>query len=78
MPTNDDKLITPAMVTASELAKTTLRCSVAKVYRMVDADQIPHIRIGRSLRFIPADVIEALKPKRADVWAQRPRGRKRA
>lgn len=43
------------LLTAEELA-TLLRKSPDAIYKMAERDQIPHIRIGRCLRFSPSAV----------------------
>ena len=49
--------VTP--VDIDEMARL-LSCSVPTVRRMVKAGEIPHLRWGRVLRFVPADVISTL------------------
>lgn len=40
---------TPVMLTAAEVAKR-LKVSKMTVYRLVEADELPFVRVGRSIR----------------------------
>lgn len=55
-------------VTTAELANR-LRCSKAKIIRMVRAGTIPGFKIGREWRFFEQDVLESLRAPK-DSWAQ--------
>jgi excisionase family DNA binding protein len=43
------------LLTVSEAAKA-LKCSPATVYRLVDKKELSFVKIGRGIRFHPADL----------------------
>ena len=57
-PTSDDG----SMLTVEELAEQ-LGISVPTVRRMVKSNQLPHVRIGRQIRFVPEDILASLRLK---------------
>lgn len=54
----------PELLTVAEVARW-LRFDVRTIYRWVHEEQLPHVRLGRSLRFTRADV-EAWMRRRAE------------
>lgn len=52
----------------------SLQVSVATAYRKAHSGEIPGFRVGRSWRFFPSQVREALA-KPADPWAYSPQSR---
>ena len=46
------------------------------VYLKARAGEIPGFKFGRTWRFWPSEVREALRPKRTDLWAQPARARR--
>jgi excisionase family DNA binding protein len=58
--TQPGSLPNDAVVSIEEIAEL-LDVSVPTVRRLVKADQIPHLRYGRALRFVPEDVLATFK-----------------
>lgn len=42
------------LLTANEVAKGIMNCSLSNVYKMADRGELPCIRIGAMLRFSPS------------------------
>lgn len=64
------------LLTVAQLA-TELGISKRLVYRLVEQGQLPHLRMGRRIRFVP-EVVAAFLKERAEAGAcseERPRGR---
>lgn len=59
------------LLTVSDVAEC-LRCSRQAVYRWVESGEIPHLKIGRLVRFLPDDVESFLSTCRRTQ--DRPRG----
>lgn len=61
----------PTLLTAPELA-ALLKLPVARIYRLAREGQLPHFKVGRSVRFDHEAVLESMKHP---CWPHRERDR---